>query len=443
MKFPQKPNLFVFLALLAFFSVLQTSQQASEENTGGTTAKKWLLLLYDDADFFNGYDPLLDFAREAYAHENLDVLVLEDSADSAALIWQIGSAHQLIPLKMLDEINMADGGTLEYFLRYARKKFPDRSVILCFYDHGGGTWGACVDDTNDPTDILSLDEIQQALMKTGKVDLVCFTAPCLMGAIEAVYELRHLTDAYVGSENLSGYIYWFETIRYLCNILQTMPEISTETLADLLVKATRDYGYQNISPRGATGYTMSAIRTSALAPAVAAIRNLSTNMLQNPGTAFQVLDQALATGWRYSLESPRYLDAIDVFNRAAGLSSDAEMRGLFQRAAAAIQETVIRSENGSAMTGINGLNIYLPIPGQCRLSPAYGSTGIDFSLDSSWASLLKAYHNWRPSPQSHDSLLPIAEGNGLFPPPEMGKSRWIKWETDQEKSTQGKIPREK
>jgi hypothetical protein len=53
-----------------------------------------------------------------------------------------------------------------------------------------------------------MHDMQEALSKNGGVDFVLFTAPCLMGAIESVYELRNCAKVYIGSENLSGYCWW-------------------------------------------------------------------------------------------------------------------------------------------------------------------------------------------------------------------------------------------
>ncbi|HDM67216.1 MAG TPA: hypothetical protein ENG62_02385 [Thermoplasmatales archaeon] len=55
---------------------------------------------------------------------------------------------------------------------------------------------ACLDETND-NGWLTMDGVQQALIASGGVDVICSTAPCLMGAFELVYELRNCVKLYI------------------------------------------------------------------------------------------------------------------------------------------------------------------------------------------------------------------------------------------------------
>lgn len=402
--------------ILLFFSC--TIKKVSDEEGGG---KRWLLLFYDDADFTNAFDPLKTFAAEAFSHENLDVLILADGENTPATIWRIGSAHELIPMKMVDEVNMADGGTLEYFLKFAAEHYPDRSTILCFYDHGAGCWGACVDGTNDKKDILQIDEMQKAMQNSGKIDLVCFTAPCLMGSLEAAYELRSLTDIYIGSENLSGYSCWMRTIQFIAEQLKNDPLIGNRDLAEKIIQSTYERGYRDWLPGSADYYTMAAYDSGEVRNASNAFLNLCEYILDHPSEVFPLLDQILPEVWYYSPSNPYLADVIDVLERLA-VKGAGELSRLSFSAAETIKNSMISFQSGENVSGMKGVNIYLPVPGKSYLNDYYGASGIDFALDTKWYSVLKAYHSSRSSFILSGVSVPIAATNGLIPPRKLNKS---------------------
>jgi hypothetical protein len=391
---------------------------------------RWLLLLYDDGDFNNGFDAVYSFASEAYAHNNLDVLVLQDNFTSPAMIWQIGPNHQMIPRKYLGEINMASPVILEYFLRYAHSQYPGRRTILCFYNHGGGCWGACIDETNtmlDPTapSILSLSGMRDALEKTKPVDLICFTAPCLMGSLEAAYELRRQTEAYVGSENTSGYIIWMGTIRFICDTLKNHPDIDNNELAQAVV-STSAATYRQLDPASfERWYTLSAVRCDDLDNAISAIRELTAAILGSQDESFSLLDQALED---IRIYSSSYADIVDLFEEAIKRCQNPSLRSSFQAAADAVRRAVLAEFHGAELPGSNGLNVYFPPPPNVGFSTKYGDSGISFAQDSGWFDFLNAYRMSRPMNTPLETLIPILQTDGLFLPPfGTDKSVPVRW----------------
>ncbi len=408
---------------------------ASGLNAGGNNSSaegqnRWLLLLYDDGDFDNGFDAVFNFAGEAYPHNNLDVLVLQDNFTSPAMIWQIGPNHQMIPRKYLGEINMASPVSLEYFLKYAHSQYPGRRTILCFYDHGAGCWGACIDETNTKMDpagpsILSLSGMREALEKTKPVDLICFTAPCLMGSLEAAYELRRQTEAYVGSENLSGYIIWMGTIRFICDTLKNHPDIDNNELAQAVV-STSAANFRQLDPAGfERNYTLAAVRCDDLDNAISAIRELTAAILGSQDESFLLLDQALGDTriFYYS-----YADIIDLFEEAIKRCQNPSLRSSFQAAADAVRRAVLAEFHGAELQGSNGLNVYFPPPPNIGFSTRYGNSGIAFAQDSGWFDFLNAYRMSRPMTTPPETLIPILQTDGLFLPP-LGdeKSIPVRW----------------
>ncbi len=378
---------------------------------------RWLLLLYDDGDFTNGYDPLFDFAAEAFAHENLDILVLADNFYSPAVIWRIGANHEIIPQKFLGEINMADSANLEYFLKFAADRFPNRRTILCFYDHGGGWQGACIDETNsainpkEPT-ILAPASIRSALEKAHAVDLICFTAPCNMGSIEAAYELRRNTAVYIGSEDTSGYVYWFGTIQLICETLKSRPAIDNYELATAIVRSTAA-NTELYWPQSFHNYTMSAARSDRLDAAGLAIRALSTAALNARGEAFPAMNQALGDIRYYGAD---LADVIDIFDKALERCQSPSLREAFRRAGDAVRQAVIFEMHPAELPGSNGLNIYFPPPPDSFLNGLYNFYASAFPGDSGWFALLEAYYDsWPGASRAASQSVSLPRTNGFYP----------------------------
>jgi hypothetical protein len=421
------PSVLCILSLCFFLMWMSVySLNHSEESSPAEAQDRWLILLYDDGDFNNGFDALYAFADEAYAHENLDILVMQDNFWSPAMMWQIGTNHEMIPVKFLGEINMADAISLEYFLKYADSRFPGRRVLLCFYDHGGGWWGACIDETNIKKDsnspvILSPANIRSALEKSRSVDLICFTAPCLMGSIEAAYELRHNTEAYVGSENTSGYCYWLGTIRFICDILNSRPNISNHELAQAIVESTAACSQVNFPDWFRFSYTMAAVRSDKLDNAINAIGELCTAILDNPDDSFILFDQSLGD-IRFYANS--FADIIDLFEEAIKRCQNPSLWNSFQKAIDSVRQVVLAEAHGSELYGSNGLNVYFPPPPDVSFSMFYGDIGNSFAHDAGWFEFLKSYRaSWPNASVSHTGFI-IPQTNGFYPP--FYNTRWLK-----------------
>ncbi|MBM4249548.1 MAG: hypothetical protein FJ149_08985 [Euryarchaeota archaeon] len=96
----------------------------------------------------------------------------------------------------LGEQNMGDSRTFVNFTTWAVAQYPAQHYLVVFWDHGGGWYGVCWDDTDQ--DYLDLDDISAGLSglssRLGRpVDLVGFDA-CLMAGIEVLYQIRGLCD---------------------------------------------------------------------------------------------------------------------------------------------------------------------------------------------------------------------------------------------------------
>ena len=155
----------------------------------------WTFLFYDDAEF-PAFNPFLVFSNDAYSSESLKVIVLQDTEDEPTTLWYVHEDSYPVFLEDWGERNMGDWSTLYDFIVWGKANYPADRYILTMYDHGGGWMGACWDYTSY-YDFLLMDEIDCAIRNAGGVDILAFTAPCLMGALESAYELRDCVDVYI------------------------------------------------------------------------------------------------------------------------------------------------------------------------------------------------------------------------------------------------------
>lgn len=407
----------ILLCLVCFIASCKTGKQEEtteqKEYNVPIEAKEWAFLLYDDADFNNAFDPLQDFAESAYSNEYVNVMVIQDKEHGPAKIWYIDENHDTKLLKEMGEINMGDYQVLRDFLDYSKSKCSAQRYILSFYNHGSAWEGACNDGTSS-NDLLAMDEIQRALADTGGVDIVCFSAPCLMGALESVYELRDLVEVYIGSEEYSGYVWWFDTMGVICDTLKQSPDISNIQLGEQIIQSIEQHSVD--WPQYVSDLTMSAVRTDRIVELANAVDALSVDFVAQINESASLVNQVYDNV--FSLGSGRYLDVYDFAEKCHGSTSDAGLRTRLERVMETLSNAVFAQCRGSSMENAHGLSIYFPDTSQFEYKTYYGNPQhrLDFSADTSWDEFLTAYFNIS-GPTATYSVKPfIPDTGGLYPP---------------------------
>jgi hypothetical protein len=351
--------------------------------------KAWTWLFYDDADYGNLFDPLDDqygnkptFAEATYSSENLTVLVLQDRTDAPGKIWRINENHTKTLLKDLGEVNMGDPETLKGFIQYGKVNYPAERYLLTVYDHGGG-WLGCCWDSSANNDSLTMHELHTALSDTGGVDIICFTAPCLMGSLESVYELRDDVDVYVGSEDLNGYGSWTYVINDICNILTNESSLSTLQIGEQIVNFIKNHNPTDQS------ITMSAIRTDKMTEIASAVNILCKELLKHWFlSSFKKVKTAhnltfgLAQG--YDRELYDFYNFTQYFNETPAA----------QTVQTTLSQAIIAEYHGNKEKGCHGLSIYFPgkiMKTGTTLLYCKQSYDLDFALDTHWNKFLVFY----------------------------------------------------
>lgn len=176
------------------------------------TNKAWTLMYYtaaDDTDdgFVNMLRKEANYLVEnAEVSNNPDVNIVglfEDNEEGSGLYYHLSSEGvQDYPQ---GELNTGHPNTLHDFLSWAKINFPANNYALIITGHGHGVSGTAIDSSNGQwwnADYLEIRELQLSLLFSDSPHIdVLFMNSCLMGTIEAGYQLRGLVDYYVASES--------------------------------------------------------------------------------------------------------------------------------------------------------------------------------------------------------------------------------------------------
>lgn len=396
----------IILGLIPYSCSKESSPVESPEEMTPSSKKEWTFLLYDDADFYDAYNPLNDFSELVSSNDNINYLVLEDGTKTKGTYYKIDEQHEKIVLRKLDEVNMGDKSTLENYLNYAKKYFPADRYIIAFYDHGGGWQGTCWDSTSQ-YDNLTPAEINDALTNSGGVDLALFTAPCLMGSIESAYQLRNSAKYYIGSEDLSGFIFWIGMFDKFDTFIKNNIEIPSNDLAKEVITLHEQnknaYGYGAL-------ITMSAIDLSKMRNLIVSLNNVTEYYIDNIDK-YKSMSQANIK--KYSTD---YCDILSLLKSLKENETENMISNQLTETIDLLNDCIVAECHGDSTIGSYGLNIYYPSKKYTSeiYYPPYG-IGLDFKTDCSWEKLISNSLNKLPSSSPAERLKNIFRLNGYIP----------------------------
>jgi hypothetical protein len=327
------------------------------KNNHKRTEKEWTWIFYDDAEGFASGDPMnppevyinYSIFNTLYSGDNLNVLVLQDTFLKPAKLWYINENKENILLQDMGEINMGDGKTLYEFITYAKNNFPAKRYLLSFYGHGAGWGGACGDRFG--TDFLTMDEMQVAISTAGNVDIICFTAPCLMGAVESIYELRDCTDVYVASQEVSMYLYWMNSMENIRDLLDYDLNLSNVEIGKQIIEFIEEDHVDDEL------ITMSAIRTDKIEELIVNIDNLAKYLIDNT-KYYKELEIIYE-----DIEFFGYGGSVDLYDFCRLMNntfSNETITSLFQEIKDSLLYCVIANYHGLEHENAHGMTIFLP-----------------------------------------------------------------------------------
>lgn len=252
-------------------------------------AKSWTFMVYVDGD--NNLEQYaimnLNAMEEVGSTVNVDIVVQVDRIpgyDDTNGNWTEARRYHVVKdsntktigselVQSLGEVNMGDPNTLVSFTEWAIDNYPAQRYCLVLWDHGGGFWGVCWDDTSE--DKLDMDELSLALhqvkAETGiTLDVLAFDA-CLMSMVEVEYQLVGYARAIVASEEtVPGYGFPYNTI---LNELVTAYTMDAYQLAQVCVEEYAQF-YAESEPSA----TLSAVNESQLVNLFGAVDRLAIQL---------------------------------------------------------------------------------------------------------------------------------------------------------------------
>jgi len=384
---------------------------------------EWTIIVYLDADNSlqtAGFNDLLEMEAVGSVG-GVNVIVLMDSLDAIeGTHWYFigqGETHADLATGLNDcdcekiaggcpgELNMGDPATLTYCLNTAAAYAPAKNYMVDLWDHGGGWWGVCYDETSisdaGVTDRLLMHEVQIGI-KDSKVSLsIIGYDACFMGMVEVAYENRGLADYMVASITTVPGPGWDYT-SWLNMVQQS--DLSALAISKAIVDTYVDF-YSVCSGVGLGGYPYTSMGVfdlskvgdlvlgvnnevggiddlaQALIPMTAdfSLRGIiessesQTPQVQFHGEAFPFTD----IGYYVTLLAEKYPDVADVATRTLGLLT-----------ATVVYFDYVHPDSDMCLRAY-GMSIYYTISGD-KLYDNYRTSGLDMVDDTQWDEFLWA-----------------------------------------------------
>lgn len=384
---------------------------------------EWTIMIYLDGDNSLESAAFTDLVEmeKIGSTAGVNVIVLMDTMDAIdGTHWYYlapGSDHVLDDgTNMCDceaiagdhpgELNMGDGKNLTYFIKTAVAYAPAENYMLVLWDHGGGWWAICVDDSSflpsGSADRLSMDETTAAVAASGvHLSIIGYDA-CFMGMVEVAYENRDIADYMIGSITTEPGLGWEYTM--FLGAVAELPDKSAQEICRVAVE-TYDASYELLSSgAGISGFPYPALAAydlekvvdlvgvgaedggmyalaNALLPLCddyylrGAIQSSEacTPQLQFMGEQFAFID----IGWFATLLGEKVPDLASITEKTFALLD-----------AAVMYSEYVTADSGACMNTF-GMSVYYTI---CygHLYSSYAEVGLDFVSVTNWDEFLFA-----------------------------------------------------
>lgn len=341
--------------------------------------KKWTYLFYSAADNKNIYDPLNDFADRVSSNTDINYLVLSDTKKSGGTYYFID--QQSNPIKLLDlgETNMGDSTTLIKFIDFTNKYYPAEKIIVAFYNHGGGYKGTCWDSSNEG-DNLTLREIEVALKSSNKIELVMFTAPCYMGSMEAIYQLKDCAKYFIGSEDISGFVHWRGMLSKFDKYIKSNVETNGQELCTEIVSLHKKY----INEQYGAKLTLCSVNLERVQEFNNSFNKVLEYYITNPNKLHNFDTKKI------SIFGNTYTDLYSFLIVLGEQETNMAQKQLIELAKLSFSNMVSSNYSGADMHNYYGVNICFPKyfhfydPYEVK-----SSSGLSFHAESKWSKFLK------------------------------------------------------
>lgn len=360
-------------------------------------------------------------SRSGMATRDLNEMVYADISDKVNVIVETGGATKwqnsvisastnqrwkvekggLVALdKNVGSKQMTDPNTLVDFINFAAKNYPADRYMLIFWDHGGGSVSGYGYDELYPNRTMTIDEISNALKKTGiKYDFVGFDA-CLMAGMETAMAVEPCADYLIASEETEPGTGWYYT-----NWLSALSANTSISTVDLAKNIIDDFTSACASASSRSKTTLSVID-------LAEFKGVIPDVLAGFGTSLNTQlksenyqDVAKARSDTREFASSSHIDQVDLVNFCNNLGTKEALE-----LADAVKGCVKYNKTFN-VTNAYGMSIYFPYS---SLKSVNSMVKIyeNLDMDGSYSDSIKSFASLESSGQIVTSQAP--QGTGLF-----------------------------
>ncbi|MCX6666193.1 MAG: clostripain-related cysteine peptidase [Euryarchaeota archaeon] len=425
------------LTLICFSLLVINVPLTTSDVTGNISEKKWTVMYYFGGDQewdWQSVNQLIDIFLNATItlSPHINLVILGDWTRNFYAYAQITKLRRAkFVVEDIAEINTGNYTTLRDYVLRCKTEYPAERYYLHIHGHGHAWYGACPDcktnDTENPNDMLTMNEIHKALDESGGVDILEFTN-CRMGNLEAAYELRNCTKVYIGSEDEVTTAAPFSLMLGELRVLRDNYYKSNIKIAEIFIKklrvpytytftpsylimgliyALKYHYFTSISGLIYNKFTMSAIRTDALDDVSTAIDDLAHLLVANRED-YQILVtnvRSQADDFPPVYNPDNYKGAFvdvynfaDVLNTLAFKASKQELYRTTRNIKRSMEKAVIAEWHQVGHKQAQGLTLYFPFnnsdiypwSGSWNLHN-YTTFNLEFTANTYWDEFLTAY----------------------------------------------------
>ena len=387
--------------------------RAASDNTPD---REWTVMVYIAGDNNLEEAVILDLLEmEQGKNDDTEILVFADRSKGYYQDWQnwyggrlyrIRKDHSLnleqvysspdatpntVASEMLQELGEIDSGdpkVLEEFVKYAGTYFPARRYAFVGWNHGGG-WPLLLQDEGTGH-FMSSETFAEALRRgsqalpSGKFDLVLLDM-CLMGQLDALYNLRDVTKYTVASAQIvpglgadyAGFLKFFR------------PGVSTREAGKAIVDATIDF--YNRHPKEAS---FSLYEMSKITPLVTELNSLTDHLrkdsaqntyrhTRNISDSFHYGQQKIYSDFENQKNAFSSIDLHDWLNHLQAFSPEYNEHVMNIRKK--VQDFMVYTRNSDTYGFTKGVAVYAPVT-RASLFPGYDKS--PFARDSGFLNYL-------------------------------------------------------
>jgi len=387
--------MFSLFGAMILLPVLKNLSEANLQNN--SVGYDWTYMVYCDAD--NNLDSygVADVNEMEWGYDNsvsshVKVIVFIDRESSGAKTYDIefdtlsAIDSPILTTGFPSEPNMGSKTTLKSFITYCFNNFPAEHYVLDLWDHGGGIFGICWDDSSS-NDKLTFDEVDEAIAETcvaagERIDILAMDA-CLMAMLEGCYEWREYVDYIVASEEtIPGDGYPYDTmIDSLCSSYTTFNSNPGGLASDMVNKYHSSY-------YGGDDTTLSSInvQSTPFNKLMTAFNDFTTALIGQIGSA-----KSSITSARASTQEFYYEFFIDLWDFAKEIKS--RIPAIADKCDKLMNNitSVVTNSKQHDNPDAHGISIYFPST-EADYDSGYASV-IDFGQETQWATFLQTYYS--------------------------------------------------